>query len=197
MITSSSDNVQLKLRTGSGGSSAARAVSVTNERYPYCIVWTPIPVLTWLLPMFGHLGIADSRGIIYDFGGPYYIAEDNFSFGRCARYIQLDPSRAQAQDCTWDDAVKGSCDVYRRRMHNLLCDNCHNHVAKALQMMRFPYPGAGTWLFSRWNFGATLMLAMWMFCSGKFASPLRAACALVPSLVLYGLIASMLLVTRI
>ena len=38
------------------------------ERYPYCIVWTPIPVLTWLLPMVGHMGICKSNGVIYDFG---------------------------------------------------------------------------------------------------------------------------------
>lgn len=27
-------------------------------RYPYCIVWTRIPKLTWYLPCFGHVGIA-------------------------------------------------------------------------------------------------------------------------------------------
>jgi hypothetical protein len=40
-----------------------------TQRYPYCVVWTPLPVISWLLPFIGHTGIADSRGCIYDFAG--------------------------------------------------------------------------------------------------------------------------------
>lgn len=32
-------------------------------RYPYCIVWTAIPPITWFLPFVGHMGIADSNGV--------------------------------------------------------------------------------------------------------------------------------------
>lgn len=28
--------------------------------------------------MIGHMGIADSSGVIYDFGGPYFISEDRW-----------------------------------------------------------------------------------------------------------------------
>ncbi len=28
-----------------------------HQRYPFCIVWTPIPCITWLLPCIGHTGI--------------------------------------------------------------------------------------------------------------------------------------------
>ena len=31
-------------------------------RYPYCIVWCPIPCLTWLFPFIGHMGICMSSG---------------------------------------------------------------------------------------------------------------------------------------
>jgi hypothetical protein len=40
-----------------------------QQRYPYCIVWTPLPPITWLVPFIGHMGIATSAGIIYDFAG--------------------------------------------------------------------------------------------------------------------------------
>lgn len=43
-------------------------------RYPHCIVWTPIPVLTWLFPFIGHMGIARTDGVIRDFAGPYYVS---------------------------------------------------------------------------------------------------------------------------
>lgn len=39
------------------------------HRYPFCLVWTPIPLLTWLFPFVGHLGIATSNGVIRDFAG--------------------------------------------------------------------------------------------------------------------------------
>jgi len=45
-------------------------VNTRNDRYPFCIVWTPLPGITTLLPFIGHMGIADSRGVIYDFAGP-------------------------------------------------------------------------------------------------------------------------------
>uniref|UniRef100_A0A8C1Y3N4 Transmembrane protein 222a n=1 Tax=Cyprinus carpio TaxID=7962 RepID=A0A8C1Y3N4_CYPCA len=44
------------------------------SRYPYCIVWTPIPVLTWFLPFIGHMGICTSAGVIRDFAGPYFVS---------------------------------------------------------------------------------------------------------------------------
>lgn len=43
-------------------------------RYPHCLVWTPIPVLTWLFPFIGHMGIARTDGVIRDFAGPYYVS---------------------------------------------------------------------------------------------------------------------------
>lgn len=43
-------------------------------RYPHCVVWTPIPVLTWLFPFIGHMGIARTDGVIRDFAGPYYVS---------------------------------------------------------------------------------------------------------------------------
>ena len=36
-------------------------------RFPLCR-WSPIPLITWFLPFIGHTGIADSSGVIYDFG---------------------------------------------------------------------------------------------------------------------------------
>jgi hypothetical protein len=62
------------------------APSTSQERYPMCIVWTPIPLITWVLPFVGHMGICDSRGVVHDFAGPYYIGEDCLAFGNPAKY---------------------------------------------------------------------------------------------------------------
>lgn len=39
-------------------------VDPARGRFPFCIVWSPIPVLTWFLPFIGHLGIATSDGCV-------------------------------------------------------------------------------------------------------------------------------------
>ena len=45
-----------------------------HVQYPHCLVWTPIPVLTWLFPFIGYMGIARTDGVIRDFAGPYYVS---------------------------------------------------------------------------------------------------------------------------
>jgi hypothetical protein len=52
-----------------------------RARFPYCIVWTPLPLISWFLPFIGHTGIAMSDGIIHDFAGPYYVSVDDLAFG--------------------------------------------------------------------------------------------------------------------
>jgi hypothetical protein len=46
--------------------SAPPPASVERSRFPFSIVWSPLPVITWFLPIVGHMGITDSRGVIYD-----------------------------------------------------------------------------------------------------------------------------------
>ena len=64
-------------------------IDVSRSRFPYCIVWTPLPGITALFPFIGHMGIADSRGVIYDFAGPYSIGVDDMAFGKPVRYLQV------------------------------------------------------------------------------------------------------------
>lgn len=105
------------------------------DRYPHSIVWTPLPVITWFIPVIGHSGIADSDGIIHDFGGSYYIAVDNFTFGRPTKILQCDPSKTQARD--WNDAIQISANRFCERQHNLILNNCHNHVADTFNEMKY------------------------------------------------------------
>jgi len=64
-----------------------------RNRFPFCLVWGPLPLITWVLPFIGHMGIGDSAGRVHDFAGPYYIGVDNFMVGNVTKYIQLDPRR--------------------------------------------------------------------------------------------------------
>lgn len=41
--------------------------------HAFAVVWTTLPGLSIFLPSIGHLGIADSAGVIRDFSGPYTV----------------------------------------------------------------------------------------------------------------------------
>mmetsp|Transcript_14281 Transcript_14281/g.26986 ORF Transcript_14281/g.26986 Transcript_14281/m.26986 type:complete len:127 (-) Transcript_14281:561-941(-) len=56
-----------------------------NERFPFSIVWGPLPCLTWCMPCVGHMGIGDSRGRVHDFAGPYTVNTGHFMTGRVVR----------------------------------------------------------------------------------------------------------------
>nr|XP_033813122.1 transmembrane protein 222 isoform X3 [Geotrypetes seraphini] len=119
-------------------SGTSERVDPERGRFPYCVVWTPIPVLTWLFPIIGHMGICTSSGIIRDFAGPYYVSEDNMAFGKPVKYWKLDSTKVYStSQSAWDTSVHEASEEYKHRMHNLCCDNCHSHVALALNLMRY------------------------------------------------------------
>ena len=83
------------------------------------------------------------------------------AFGRPTRYWQLDYERVsfgQNKRDAWDRAVSEASDEYKKRMHNLFCDNCHSHVAYALNLMSYDKS-------SNWNM---VKLCFFMFLKGKF-----------------------------
>ena len=32
-------------------------IDKVNNRFPFCIVWTPLPMISWIFPFIGHTGI--------------------------------------------------------------------------------------------------------------------------------------------
>jgi transmembrane protein 222 len=133
-----------------------------NDRFPYCIVWTTLPCISWFLPMIGHTGIGSSKGIIYDFAGPYTVNENDLAFGKTIKFVKLDPSKVKA-DKNWDRSIALANEEYSKRIHNLFCDNCHSHVARALNEME--YDGKTNWtMFS--VFFLTILSSKYISASG-------------------------------
>ena len=31
-------------------------IDIRNDRYPFCVVWTALPPITWIIPLIGHTG---------------------------------------------------------------------------------------------------------------------------------------------
>ncbi len=192
--SSSTDNTFLKLPPPILGA----------ERFPACVVWTPIPCITWILPFVGHMGICDSNGVCFDFAGPYYISEDNLSFGVATRYFSVlhyifpeqnyhvrnlsdggweirltNPTAmppAQRLD-EFDRAVHKMTDKFRRTMmYNFFTKNCHSFTACVLEEDDRD---------ASWNM---VVLATKMFFTGRFVSFCRFLWSVLPSVLLYGAI---------
>lgn len=158
-----SENVEITMgRSGGGAGDGIQerlpSISAEAQRFPFCIVWTPIPVLTWIFPMIGHMGICTSAGVIRDFAGAYFVSEDNMAFGKPTRYLQLHPKYVEGGTDAWDEAVSKASVLYGTRIHNIFCDNCHSHVATALSYMRYKDS-------TSWNM---LILSMWLFGCGRY-----------------------------
>lgn len=133
-------------------------LDMNKQRYPYCIVWTPLPCFTWVFPSIGHVGICDSRGIIHDFAGPYYVSIDNMAFGNPTKYILLDLDGREYDE--YDGAIEGGTQDYSEKWYSFCFNNCHSYVARCLNKLK--YKGKTSY---------TMIHVWWMLCiKSKFLS---------------------------
>ncbi|XAR70800.1 hypothetical protein NMG60_11027801 [Bertholletia excelsa] len=133
-----------------------------KAKFPCSLVWTPLPVISWLAPFIGHVGICREDGSIIDFSGSNLVNVDNFAYGAVARYLQLDrelcclPSNLVTHTCkfryrhnefgtgiTWDDALQSSKHHFESKSYNIFTCNCHSFVANCLN--RLCYGGTMDW----------------------------------------------------
>lgn len=133
-----------------------------KAKFPCCLVWTPLPVVSWLAPFIGHVGICKEDGVILDFSGSNLINVDDFSYGAVGRYLQLDreqccfPPNLGRHKCkhsyrhaeygtaiSWDDALLSSARHFEHKSYNLFTCNCHSFVANCLN--RVCYGGSMNW----------------------------------------------------
>lgn len=106
-------------------------INPSANKYPYCIVWTQLPLISFFLPIIGHTGICSSDGTIYDFAGSQFISEDDLAFGEPYKYVKFKPC------ANWDQGILKANSKYWNEDHNLCVNNCHSHVATALENMRY------------------------------------------------------------
>lgn len=99
--------------------------------------------MTCCMPCVGHMGIADSQGKIHDFAGPYCVGVDRFMVGCVLRYAPVPGAEEDPE--AWDQAIKRADDVYKQRIHNICCDNCHHHAALALTESGRPHSLLSAW----------------------------------------------------
>ncbi|KAL7104594.1 hypothetical protein ACP275_08G255400 [Erythranthe tilingii] len=177
--------------------SKSTLIDPKRHRFPCCIVWSPLPVISWFFPCIGHIGICREDGVILDFAGPNFVCVDNFTFGAPTRYIQLtkdqcctflDSSSHFLQEesiqtgerreevATWDDALRKSTQEYQHQSYNILTCNCHSFVANCLNRLKFC---AGDW--------NVVSLAVLIFIKGKFVNKTAVVKTYLPFVVVFTL----------
>ena len=107
----------------------------SKNRYPYCIVWTPIPFLTYILPFIGQTGIANSKGIIHDYSASFFVNIDDFSFGKPTKYLKLDLNEKEKFD--YDKAIEKGDLQFRTLIYNFFRNNSHMYVAYILNQIKY------------------------------------------------------------
>ncbi|XP_078173086.1 protein REVERSION-TO-ETHYLENE SENSITIVITY-like protein (DUF778) [Carex rostrata] len=131
-------------------------------KFPCCLVWTPLPIVSWLVPYIGHIGICHEDGTVLDFFGSNLVNVDEFGYGAIARYIPLDrnkccfPTNMATHKCmipykhaesgtalSWDDALNTSMRQFQHKFYNLFTCNCHSFVSRCLN--RLAYDGSLNW----------------------------------------------------
>ncbi|XP_020677623.1 protein RTE1-HOMOLOG isoform X1 [Dendrobium catenatum] len=171
-----------------GRGSPLGPIDPRKARFPCCIVWTPLPLISWLVPFIGHIGICREDGVILDFAGPHFVSVDHFNFGSVTRYIQLsreegslstnlaDSPKNEAlesnEKMTWDDALRKSTQDFQHRSYSLFTCNCHCFVANCLNRMSY-----GCSRHRRWN---VVNLAVLMFFRGTWVDKLAVLKSFLP-----------------
>lgn len=152
-----------------------------------CVVWTPIPVLSWICPAIGHVGICDSRGIVRDFQGDRTVGKGNMLFGdpRQKWKLQINPD-------VLDRAIQETSEEFRHLGYDLICSNCHFYVASVLDNAKIKGPCC----FRKWTGGATAKIIMGLIAHSRSLSVCDFVIIWLPFLILCGIIITIVILSK-
>ena len=127
-----------------------------------CIVWTPIPLLSWICPAIGHVGVTDSNGVVYDFEASYTVGRGKMLFGdpRQKWKLNVDPD-------IWDRAIETVTQRFGGIWYNIIWSNCHYYAAACLQEAGIPQIKP---FFGHWVNGATIQIIWGLILHGRSLS---------------------------
>ena len=110
-------------------------INLESSIFPYCIVWTPIPIITYIIPTIGHSGIGDSNGLIHDYANSYYVKVFDFSFGKPTKYLKLDLTKEEK--INYDKAIEKADNKFSNEKYYFFRNNCHHHVSFVLNELNY------------------------------------------------------------
>jgi hypothetical protein len=106
----------------------ANSSTISGDYHPHSIVWTTLPILSWIFPFIGHVGITDSKGHIYDFSGNYQVDNDNFVFGPGIISCPISAIYSISHDnmLKLDNSIREATTEWKTKKHHIISNNCHH-----------------------------------------------------------------------
>lgn len=152
---------------------------IGEEDLQGCVVWTQIPILSWICPAIGHVGICDSDGIVYDFQGDCTVGRNCMIFGQPLQRWKVPCDRD-----ILDTAIEEVRSDFGSVNYSFLCSNCHFFVASVLDRANVR-PLA---CFKDWQTGATLKIILGLIAHGRSRSACSFAMIWIPFVLVFGII---------
>ena len=121
--------------------------AVKKTKHPISLVWCPIPIITHVFPLIGHVGITNSEGWVNDFIGDGLVhqsSSNNLSFNKVMRVCTLNNESCMKQGGV-DLAIRRAMMHYTRtkETYNFFGQNCHDFVSTVLNLCE--YHGKKNW----------------------------------------------------
>ncbi|EAY15658.1 D4Ertd196e protein, putative [Trichomonas vaginalis G3] len=152
------------------------------------IVWTQIPILSWLCPALGHVGVVDSHGVVFDFQGPRSVGRGRMLFGDPMQCWKLD-----VDTDIFDNAILQAEEEFHHKNYSLLCSNCHLFAACVLEKCNYPVPCC---CFGRWTHCATIKIIQGLVIHGRSINICRSLLPWIGFIIIYGLIVILILFAK-
>ena len=106
-----------------------------NSKYKYCIIWSHIPLITFLIPFIGHSSIVNSYGFIHDFDSSYFIKiynEEENGFSKIV-YLNLDDSQKKI----WDNVIENMDKYYKKKSFSFCGYNSFKYISNILSNIEY------------------------------------------------------------
>ena len=161
-----------------------------NPQLAGCVVWTQIPLLSWLAPCIGHVGVCDSRGVVYDFQGPYYVGKGNMLFGK-----PIEKWKLPIDSETLDNSIQSAVDEFSHRNYNIICSNCHFFAATVLRNAKYKPKVCGCCV-GNWTTCATVKIATALVFKGRTIKWGPKICVWTAFIIIWGVIIFVILLAK-
>ena len=120
----------LNILNNSSNNTANKSIEINlfQNKFPYCLLWTNIPFLTFFYPIYGDFAIGDSNGKIHFFGG----LNNNFNYYKFFQFNLNDYEKN-----IFDDAIKEIDNIYKEKKYSICKCNSHYYVADFLNKIKY------------------------------------------------------------
>jgi len=102
-------------------------INIIENKFPYCLLWTKIPLLTFFYPTFGYLAIGDSKGNLHFF--------ENLNKISYYKFFQLNLNNYEKN--IFDDVINEINNIYKNKKPKICDCNSYCYVADFLNKLNY------------------------------------------------------------